>query len=123
MHDRDGMWIDDGTRSRLMSRQRELLGRYVHELELADEEIEGREIERIGHASEQWSARVQLQIGESDARALTQIVDAIRRIDAGTYGTCVTCGKRIAALRLKVLPAAASCVRCASRAELATASW
>jgi RNA polymerase-binding transcription factor DksA len=123
VHDRADMWIDDGTRSRLMSRQRELLGRYVHELELADEEIEGRETEPTGHASEQWSARVLLQVGESDARALAQIVDAISRIDGGTYGTCVACGKPIAALRLKVMPAATSCVRCAARAELATASW
>jgi RNA polymerase-binding transcription factor DksA len=38
---------------------------------------------------------------------------ALRRIDAGTYGTCTTCGAAIAPERLAALPSTPFCVRCA----------
>lgn len=45
-----------------------------------------------------------------------QIVDAIARIEAGTYGTCLTCGQPIAFGRLLVFPEARSCAACGARA-------
>lgn len=38
---------------------------------------------------------------------------ALLRLEAGTYGTCTTCGGEIARKRLEVLPAAADCIDCA----------
>lgn len=40
---------------------------------------------------------------------------ALRRLDAGTYGQCAKCGQAIGAARLAALPAATTCVSCASR--------
>ena len=37
-----------------------------------------------------------------------------QRIDAGSYGTCETCGKAIPEERLEALPHAALCVTCKS---------
>jgi DnaK suppressor protein len=48
-------------------------------------------------------------------RALAQLalVDAaVARLDNGTYGTCVRCGKPIPAARLEALPWAAFCIDC-----------
>ena len=47
-----------------------------------------------------------------DLGALDRAAD---RIAAGTYGECRRCGERIAAERLEALPAAETCVECASR--------
>ena len=44
---------------------------------------------------------------------LAQVRAAMRRADAGTWGTCATCGKPISAERLAALPTATSCVDCA----------
>lgn len=44
-----------------------------------------------------------------------RILDALRRMEAGTYGTCVTCGKDIPGSRLEAIPEAAECVECARR--------
>ncbi|WP_202638921.1 TraR/DksA family transcriptional regulator [Bailinhaonella thermotolerans] len=41
---------------------------------------------------------------------------ALARIDAGTYGLCVVCGKPIPEARLEFRPMAADHVECASRA-------
>lgn len=112
------MHMDEAIRERLVSYRQQLLGRYRNEIERADEELEARESEDGDRASEQWDARVLLALSESDARALADVVSAIQRLDIGTYGTCITCGASISALRLQVLPAASSCVHCAVRAEL-----
>lgn len=39
---------------------------------------------------------------------------AIRRIDEGEYGYCISCGEQIAAKRLAVDPTIPTCIRCAS---------
>jgi RNA polymerase-binding transcription factor DksA len=44
---------------------------------------------------------------------VTEARAALRRIDAGTFGVCEGCGKRIAKERLEVMPFARFCVRCA----------
>ena len=38
---------------------------------------------------------------------------AIERMSAGTYGTCLTCGRAIAPARLEVRPSAEQCIDCA----------
>ncbi|HZF46800.1 MAG TPA: TraR/DksA family transcriptional regulator [Sphingomonadaceae bacterium] len=41
------------------------------------------------------------------------IRNALRRIDAGTYGICAKCGADINEMRLKAQPTATLCVNCA----------
>lgn len=50
-------------------------------------------------------------------RLLTQIDDAMRRMDAGTYGLCERCGKPIDVARLEALPYALLCMDCKRRDE------
>jgi RNA polymerase-binding transcription factor DksA len=51
----------------------------------------------------------------ADARTnLTDIEAALARVDDGTYGRCTDCGEPIAAARLEALPAASTCIGCAS---------
>ncbi len=55
-----------------------------------------------------------------ESEAIQQIADieaAIQRLDAGTYGICISCGELIGAGRLAVRPAATECLDCAGRAS------
>lgn len=45
---------------------------------------------------------------------ITEIDAALARIDAGTYGRCVSCGAEIPEERLEVRPFAGRCVTCSS---------
>ncbi|GAA1947763.1 TraR/DksA C4-type zinc finger protein [Nocardioides panacihumi] len=45
-------------------------------------------------------------------RHLTDVGEALARLDAGTYGTCERCGRPIAAERLEIRPTARTCVSC-----------
>ena len=44
---------------------------------------------------------------------ITEVDDALGRIDAGTYGRCEHCGRPIAADRLDARPFARRCIACA----------
>ena len=46
---------------------------------------------------------------------LEEIDAALKRLDAGTYGTCEACGTAIGVERLEARPAARVCILCASR--------
>jgi len=48
---------------------------------------------------------------ELDSTILTQIDDALRRIDEGTYGRCLIDGGPIEPKRLEAVPWAAYCIR------------
>ncbi|HZC78127.1 MAG TPA: TraR/DksA C4-type zinc finger protein [Ktedonobacterales bacterium] len=48
---------------------------------------------------------------------LREVNAALQRLDAGTYGTCVRCGRAISPRRLEVLPYASLCIECQEAAE------
>ena len=47
--------------------------------------------------------------------SLDEVDDALRKMDAGTYGTCEGCGQPIAAARLEAKLTARLCMECASK--------
>ena len=48
---------------------------------------------------------------------LAQAERALARIEAGTYGSCESCGEPIGKARLQAFPRATLCVRCKQREE------
>ena len=52
-------------------------------------------------------------IDEVLRKEIVAIRNALGRIDNGTYGVCVKCGGKIGKERLKALPTATTCIKCA----------
>jgi DnaK suppressor protein len=48
---------------------------------------------------------------------IERLTAALKRMDDGTYGTCVECGKPIGQARLRAIPEVATCVSCQERIE------
>ena len=48
---------------------------------------------------------------------LDQLKQALERLESGTYGKCIDCGKAIALERLLVLPTAEFCIHCQEKHE------
>ena len=44
-------------------------------------------------------------------------MEALARVDAGTYGTCQECGNPVAKPRLQALPHTRYCIECARKVE------
>ncbi|KAB1654067.1 TraR/DksA family transcriptional regulator [Pseudoclavibacter chungangensis] len=64
--------------------------------------------------STEWSRLTGLaDAAESEVR---QVDDALARLDVGTYGVCIDCGRPIPDARLRARPFAVRCVPCAERA-------
>jgi len=84
-------------------------------------EDEGEEGGIGNHLAETASATLDREIDysleENSAHVLTAIDDALTRIDAGTFGKCLTCGKEIDRDRLEALPYATQCIDCQRREE------
>jgi len=81
----------------------ELLGPSGQRLAYADEvdEIQANERREIGFATR-----------ELLVERVNRITAALDRLNEGEYGTCVECGEKIAAARLRALPEVQTCVRC-----------
>ena len=82
--------------------------------------------ERIGSDSPQDPADAGTNLSENDRTQavleaakvqLRAVLDALDRIEHGSYGTCADCGSPIPEGRLDARPEAARCVKCQSRRD------
>ncbi|CAI9389699.1 TraR/DksA C4-type zinc finger protein [Microbacterium sp. T2.11-28] len=62
--------------------------------------------------SGEWQRVDALRRARLDERA--EVLAALDRVEAGTYGICAVCGRPIPAARLEVRPMATTCVACAA---------
>jgi len=67
--------------------------------------------------TENYDQEFTLSLIENDQETLDQVHDALRRIEAGTFGRCEECGELIAKPRLQALPYARYCIGCARKME------
>jgi RNA polymerase-binding transcription factor DksA len=56
-------------------------------------------------------------LASKEGRMLMDVDDALRRIQAKTYGKCTMCNKSINPKRLDALPHASLCISCAAEEE------
>ncbi len=74
----------------------------------------------VGRLSRMDAMQVQAMAQESERRRtrdLVRVEGALKRLDEGDYGICAECDEEIAPKRLEADPAAALCIKCASRSE------
>jgi RNA polymerase-binding transcription factor DksA len=62
------------------------------------------------HASDMLEREMDWTLEENAERILSEVNDALARLDAGTYGTCLVCGDPIPEERLAAVPYATLCV-------------
>jgi DnaK suppressor protein len=87
-----------------------------------DDEVEEMSAPSDNHLAETATAtlgrEIDYTLGENSGHVLEAIDAALKRIDAGTYGTCVGCGDQIRYERLEATPWAALCIDCKRKAEV-----
>jgi RNA polymerase-binding protein DksA len=64
-------------------------------------------------ASVTYDREIDYTLEENSEQLLEEIDRALARMDEGTYGRCVNCGKEIAVERLEAIPYADYCIDCA----------
>ena len=77
-------------------------------------------VEDLGEMSELDLNRfVAFELANSQSHLIQDIDDALRRIENGTYGQCVRCGKPLYEERLKTMPTAKYGPKCQAAIEAA----
>jgi RNA polymerase-binding transcription factor DksA len=67
--------------------------------------------------TDNFEQEISIGLLENEGMIREQVSDALRRIEAGTYGRCQQCHKEIAAERLDALPYTSVCIDCARAAQ------
>jgi DnaK suppressor protein len=86
-----------------------------------DDEVEEMAAGSDNHIGDTATAtlgrEIDYTLGENSAQVLSEINAALGRIEAGTYGTCASCGGPIAPERLEAYPWASLCIDDQRKAE------
>ena len=69
------------------------------------------------YGSDSSEQETTLQLIESNSLSMRDVDDALKRIEAGTYGLCEDCEMLVPPARLEVLPHARFCIGCQSKRE------
>ena len=89
---------------------------YLHKETPGSIEDETEDETTDDHIAETATATLDREIDytleENSEHVLSEIEGALIRIEEGTYGTCVNCGKPIAEERLSAIPWATYCIDC-----------
>ena len=68
-------------------------------------------------ATDNFDTEFSLNLASAEQRVLYEIDEALKRIEEGTYGDCLLCGKKITPQRLKAVPSASFCISCQEEEE------
>jgi RNA polymerase-binding protein DksA len=94
---------------------------HLHEVNSGSLEDETEEETYDNHLADSATATLNREIDytleENSEHVLSAIDQALLRIENGTFGTCVRCGKPIAEERLEAIPYATRCIDCQRLAE------
>lgn len=101
-------------RARLMQHKAELQKRVTTIHEHARDPLEQDSAEQ---AAQLGNVAVVSALESEAVQQIAEIDAALQRLEAGTYGICVSCGEPIGEGRLKVRPAATQCRECAELAH------
>jgi RNA polymerase-binding protein DksA len=101
------------TRQILLTKRRALMRR--SEKTLAEEQrlLEQVEPDWEDEAAKLSAARLLDRMSDVELTQLRRVQAALERLERGSYGTCARCGARIDPRRLRALPEADRCARCA----------
>jgi len=100
------------TRRRLLAKREELLRDLAKNREVSDETVEESAQDMVDRATSAYTKEFAYSLSESDRKILLLIDQALERLEAGTYGSCVHCGQPCQEKRLEAVPWARHCLDC-----------
>ncbi|MBI4238306.1 MAG: RNA polymerase-binding protein DksA [Deltaproteobacteria bacterium] len=73
--------------------------------------------DEVDQASTEAGQAMQLRLRDRENVLLKKIEKAIKKIDAGEFGVCESCGEEIGMKRLEARPVSELCIRCKEEQE------
>lgn len=77
----------------------------------------GSDVSSEDAGAEIVALEISFELLEQDERTTQLIIDALARLEAGTYGRCIQCDDLVGKLRLRAMPHSAHCIACQRKYE------
>ena len=100
---------DDEMRAALLAERERLAGERAETIVAPDPMTYGSQ---AAAASQVFAQQRDLALRDRTDHQLELVDEALARLDAGTFGSCVRCGRPITVDRLEALPWAPRCIDC-----------
>lgn len=104
--------LTEKVRKRLLAKRDELLADLAKNREVSDETVDESAQDMADRATSSYMKEFAYSLSETDRKILLLIEQALIRLDAGTFGTCVHCGQPVQEKRLDAVPWARHCLDC-----------
>ena len=102
----------DRVRKRLVAKRDELIEDLSKNREVSDQSVDESAQDMADRATSSYMKEFAYSLSETDRKILLLIEQALVRLDAGTFGTCVHCGQPVQEKRLEAVPWARHCLDC-----------
>ena len=109
----------DSIKKKLIRKMNDLLRELEDSGEDEISEVESENVigDIVDRANSVYEMQIYDKLTEKEREKLQEISEALKRIDEGVYGRCITCGMLIEEKRLMAIPEAKMCIVCKSAEE------
>ena len=104
--------LTEKIRKKLVAKRDELLADLAKNRETSDETVDESAQDMADRATSSYMKEFAYSLSETDRKILLLIEQALVRLDAGTFGTCVHCGQPVQEKRMDAVPWARHCLDC-----------
>jgi DnaK suppressor protein len=80
-------------------------------------DLSGYSFHMADMASDSYDRELSLNIASEEQEVIYEIDDALKRMEEGKFGLCISCDKKIPQKRLNAVPYAKYCIQCKSKEE------
>lgn len=101
----------------LLQAKRDEIMDNVHRFESSGREVSDDPSDLADVASSSYNKEYYFNRSNAERQTLNLIDDALKRLERGRYGRCISCGVHIDENRLSVVPWARYCVQCQEKRE------
>ncbi|MCM3876009.1 MAG: TraR/DksA C4-type zinc finger protein [Thermoanaerobaculia bacterium] len=102
----------DRVRKRLLAKRDELIQDLAKNRQVSEETIDESAQDMADRATSAYTKEFAYSLSESDRKILLLIEEALGRLDAGSYGTCIHCSQVVQEKRIEAVPWARHCLDC-----------
>jgi DnaK suppressor protein len=112
----------DYYKKKLLARREELTKTIARTQEEGRQADDDPTVDLADKAANSYTKEFLFGMTNTDRSILNQIDEALKRINANTYGTCMTCEEEMQQKRLEAVPWAKNCISCQEKVEQGLAS-
>ena len=99
-------------RKSLLFKRDELLHDLAKNREVSEETVDESAQDMADRATSAYTKEFAYSLSESDRKILLLIDEALERLNAGIYGTCINCSQPVQEKRIEAVPWARHCLDC-----------